>query len=277
MISGHSLQIRGQFLRENKISDGQKLRGERRSPAALGRPNGGPSPSSWSLVVANNFKAVFVLGLKSSVYTCVRACVRLGSAALDSSVWELDWFDWCSCGGEAAVFHGSEAVLLIFQLVYFWRQWDRSFGFFLACRHRAGTRHTSTGAVLTSPAHVCMCTLYSQFYLYIYITFLFFGRLDAGCFVVLMSTRVGLFLLVVVGVRQASVFSLTFPVCLQTVVWQCLPCLESTWSFDASKWKLGQTLTGAHSLKSGFLQCVLLMHIWLCLCFCYLSIDVALW
>ena len=73
-----------------------------------------------------------------------------------------------------------------------------------------------------------MCTLYSQFYLYIYITFLFFGRLDAGCFVVLMSTRVGLFLLVVVGVRQASVFFLTFPVCLQTVVWQCLPCLEST-------------------------------------------------
>ena len=58
--------------------------------------------------------------------------------------------------------------------------------------------------------------------------FFFFGRLDAGCFVVLVSTRVGLFLLVVVGVRQASVFFLTFPVCLQTVVWQCLPCLEST-------------------------------------------------
>ena len=74
------------------------------------------------MLVANNLKAVFVLGLKSSVYTCVSACVRLGSAALDSSVRELDWFDWCSCGGEAAVFDGSEAVLLIFQLVFFCRQ-----------------------------------------------------------------------------------------------------------------------------------------------------------
>ena len=52
--------------------------------------------------------------------------------------------------------------------------------------------------------------LYPQFYLYIYIVF-FSRRLDAGCFLVLMSTGVSLFLLVVCWWSTSQCLSVYVP------------------------------------------------------------------
>ena len=97
------------------------------------------------------------------------------------------------CSMDLFFFGGSETAALVFTLMQSW------------C-----VGHTSTSAVLTSSAHVCMCT-YTLSFTCILILFYFSRRLDAGCFVVLMSTRVSLFLLVVCWCSASQCLSFYIP------------------------------------------------------------------